>query len=119
MLNTTRTALALLFSFAMLTSWAMAGTSGGMNGTVTDAKTGAPLPGVHVRISSSSQTVETTTDAHGHYSAFALQPDTYTLTAVKPGYEATSISGNDVEADQTQVYDIQLTPTPPSAPQSP
>lgn len=117
MLKKTLTALALLFSFAMLTGWAIAGTSGGIDGTVTDAKTGAPLPGVHLRISSSSQTIETTTDAHGHYSAFALQPDTYTLTAVKPGYETTSISGNDVEADQTQVYDIQLTPSPPSTPQ--
>lgn len=118
MLYKMRTALALLFSFAMLTSWAMAGTSGGIDGTVTDAKTGAPIPGVHLRISSSSQTIETTTDAKGHYSAFALQPDTYTLTAAKPGYEATSVTGNDVEADQTQQYDIQLTPAP-TAPPSP
>ena len=110
-----RSLLVLGALLAMLApSVAMAGTSGGIRGIVTDAKTGAPISGVHLRISSPSQTYETTTDSHGHYIVFALQPDDYTITAVKDGYNPQSISGESVMADQTQVYDLQLSPAPPT-----
>jgi hypothetical protein len=90
---------------------ASAGTLGGIAGTITDAKTGAPLAGVHLQITSPSQSLDVTTDAHGHYIAFSLQPDNYTLTAVKSGYDTQSWTGQSVYADQTQRYDFQLQPT--------
>lgn len=109
MFQRTIIALGLLFAFAA-PSLALAGTSGGISGTVTDAKTGAPISGVHLRISSGSQLVNTTTDSRGHYIVFNLQPDNYTVTAVKDGYNPQSVSGDAVYADQTQQYDMQLTP---------
>jgi len=94
-------------------SWAQAGTLGAIGGIVTDAKSGAPIAGAHVKISSPSQEISVTTDAHGHYIAFSLQPDDYTLTAEKDGYETRSASGYSVNADQTQQYDLQLQPGSP------
>lgn len=102
--------LGLLAAFLSQASWALAGTSGNIAGIVRDAKTGAPVAGVRMRISSGSETVNTTTDAHGRYVVFALQPDDYTLTTVKEGYSTESFTGYPVFADQTQQYDLQLDP---------
>jgi len=102
--------LGLLAAFSGQASWAAAGTLGGIGGIVTDAKNGAPIAGAQVEISSPSQVVTVTTDAHGHYIAFSLQPDDYTLTAQKDGYETQSLTGYSVNADQTQQYDLRLEP---------
>src|SRR5580693_6502279 len=76
---------------------AMAGTLGGVSGTVTDASTGAPLPGAVVRISSGSQVVTVTTDSKGHYIAMSLQPDNYTISASKTGYQDVAVQDESVE----------------------
>lgn len=102
---------ALLLAVASPAGWAQAGTLGNMQGMVRDATTGAPVAGVHLQIASKSQVAEATTDAHGHFVVLSLQPDNYTLTAEKPGYDTREVSGYDVFADQTQVYDLQLTPS--------
>ncbi len=104
-------ALGLLVAFAAAATSAMAGTSGGISGTITDAKTGTPVAGARLRISSPSQTVTTTTDARGRFFVYALQPDDYTIGAVKDGYVAEAFSGYPVFADQTQVYYLKLTPS--------
>ncbi len=101
---------ALLVVFISHESVALAGTLGGIAGTVTDATTGAPIPGVHLQITSPSQSATATTDAKGRFIVFSLQPDDYTLTAMKDGYSTQSVSGYSVYADQTQRYDLQLTP---------
>ncbi len=102
--------LALLAAFCGQASVASAGTLGGIGGIVTDAKSGAPIAGARVQISSPSEEVTVTTDAHGHYFALSLQLDDYTLTAQKDGYETQSLSGYSVNADQTQQYDLRLQP---------
>jgi hypothetical protein len=89
-------------------SWATAGTLGAIAGNITDAKTGAPIAGVQLEITSPSQAVTVTSDAHGHYIAFSLPPDDYTLTAAKDGYVTRAVSGYSVYADQTQQYDLKL-----------
>jgi hypothetical protein len=109
-LRRTLTLVGLLAAFAGQASWALAGTSGNIAGIVRDAKTGAPIAGVRMSISSGSQTVSTTTDGKGRFVVFALQPDQYTLTAQKTGYYARSLGGYEVFADQTQQYDLQLDP---------
>jgi hypothetical protein len=108
-LRRTLSLCALFVLFASQVSWALAGTSGGISGTITDAKTGAPIAGVQLEIRSASQTITTTTDSQGHYIALSLQPDDYTLTASKEGYDTQAVSGYSVSADQTQRYDLQLT----------
>ncbi len=111
-------ALVLLVGFASQSAWALAGTSGGMAGIVTDSKTGAPVSDVKVKITSPSDAHSVTTDAHGHYVVFSLQPDDYTLTLEKPGYVTKTVTGYSVYADQTQRYDLTLTQAPPQAQQT-
>lgn len=70
-----------------------------------------------MQVSSQSQTATTTTDAHGHFIIFSLQPDdNYTFTAEKAGYYSRTVSGYSVFADQTQRYDLQLIPAPVVSP---
>ncbi|GAI81035.1 unnamed protein product [marine sediment metagenome] len=52
-------------------------------GIVTDADTGAPLPGVLVTING----LTTTTNAFGEYTFVGLTPGSYTITFEKDGYE--------------------------------
>jgi hypothetical protein len=110
--------IALLVAFASQSAWALAGTSGGIAGIVTDSKTGAPVSDVKVKLTSPSEAVNVTTDAHGHYIVFSLQPDDYTLTLEKTGYVTKTVSGYSVYADQTQRYDLTLTQAPPEAQQT-
>ena len=102
---------ALVAVIALQANVAYAGTLGGLQGIITDAKTGAPVAGVQLRISSPSQTVTTTTDSHGHYVVLSLPPDDYTLTMVKDGYVSESVGSYSVFADQTQLYDLKLDPS--------
>jgi len=109
-------ALGLLFACVTPAGWVQAGTLGGIAGTVTDAATGNPISGARLEIDSPSQAVTATTDARGHFVAFSLQPGDYTITVEKSGYDTHSGSGYAVSADQTQQYDISLTPSATPAP---
>jgi Carboxypeptidase regulatory-like domain len=109
-LRYTLSLLAVLVAFIGQASLAHAGTLGNIAGTVRDASTGAPVAGARIEITSGSQAVATTTDAKGHFVVFSLQPDDYTLTAEKPGYATRSVAGYSVFADQTQQYDLEMTP---------
>jgi hypothetical protein len=102
-------AFGLLLAFIGQMNWALAGTSGGIAGTIRDAQTGQPIPGAQVRISSQSQVANATTDEHGHFIVFSLQPDDYTLTVAKEGYAPQVVTGYSVYADQTQRFDETLT----------
>ena len=98
-----RVAFAAILSagFLFQGTWALAATSGGIAGVVHD-DTGAPVAAATVTATSPSQVATTTTDAQGHFVFLVLQPDTYTLTVSKDGYQTTSVAGNTVFADQTQ-----------------
>ena len=82
-------------------TWALAGVTGNLAGTVHDSA-GAPVAGATIQAVSPSQQASTVTDASGHFTLLALAPDTYTLDISKTGYQPTSFPGNVVFADQTQ-----------------
>lgn len=90
---------------------AMAGTTGTLRGRVTDASTQAPVAGVSVTVSSPSQTAQTVSDAGGAFSFISLQPDTYTVSASKAGYDAQSQAGITIVADQSATVSILLPKT--------
>src|SRR5690348_13914261 len=92
------TALAIVFVWAP----ALAGTTGTISGHVVDSSTQAPVAGARVTVASPSQTESTTTDAAGAYAFVSLSPDTYAVTATATGYDATSLPGISVLADQSQ-----------------
>lgn len=94
-------AVLLLVFFLFQETWALAGVTGNMTGTVRD-DAGAPIAGVIVQAASPSQTVNTTTDSGGHFVLLSLVPDTYTVNLTKDGYQSISYPGNPIFADQTQ-----------------
>jgi Carboxypeptidase regulatory-like domain/TonB dependent receptor len=79
----------------------VAGTTGTLRGRVIDVATRAPIAGAIVTAASPSQTAQTTSDASGAFSFISLQPDTYTVSATKPGYGPQSQPGVGVFADQS------------------
>jgi hypothetical protein len=105
-----KVAVTLLILVAVLfqVTWALAGTTGGISGTVTDEK-GAPVAGAAIKAVSASQTASATTDRGGHFTFLGLSPDTYTLSAEKDGYAPISHAGITVFADQqlTEAFTLQ------------
>ncbi len=112
MIRTTfrRAALAVVLLVSMLCqgTWALAGTTGGLSGTVTDAQSNAPISGAKVTVSSPSQTATSTTDSAGHFAFLSLAPDTYTVAVEHAGYEPISVPGNPVFADTVQRVGVRM-----------
>jgi hypothetical protein len=102
------TAAVLLAAFVGQGTWALAGTTGGLTGTVVDADTSAPIAGADVRAVSPSQSASTRTDAAGHFTFLSLAPDTYTVNVEKEGYQPISFPGQTVFADTVQTVSIRL-----------
>jgi Carboxypeptidase regulatory-like domain/TonB dependent receptor len=91
---------ALAFTFLGIPT--LAGTTGGLNGNVSDATTKAPIAGVTVTVTSPSQTTTVSTDASGHFAFISLAPDEYTVTLARTGYDPLSTPGIAVFADAQQ-----------------
>ena len=98
----------LIGAFLSQETWALAGVTGNIAGTIKDSS-GAPVAGVQVQAVSASQSTTATTDAGGHFVVLSLNPDTYTLTLSKSGYQSTSYPGVVVFADQTQQVAYTMT----------
>jgi Carboxypeptidase regulatory-like domain/TonB dependent receptor/TonB-dependent Receptor Plug Domain len=90
----------LLVAFLSQGTWALAGVTGNITGTVKDT-TGVPVAGAIVQAVSPSTTRQATTDAGGHFVILSLPPDTYTISLSKAGYQGVSFPGVTVFADQT------------------
>ncbi len=104
--------VAVLLAVAMLAqgTWALAGTTGGVSGSVVDASTQAPIADAKVTVSSPSETMSANTDATGHFAFISLIPDTYTVSVSKDGYAPASEGGITVFADATQTVSVSLQP---------
>src|SRR5690625_2945586 len=94
----------LVTSLFMLTGLASALAQGTLTGTVTDASTDEPLPGVNILIMETGQGAAT--DVDGIYRISNVEPGTYTLRATYIGYEEIGEEVTITEGDQT--YDISL-----------
>lgn len=102
------TAFVLLVAVVCQETWALASVTGGLTGTVVDAETSAPIAGAQVIAASPSQSATSTTDAAGHFTFLTLAPDTYTVSASKNGYQATSVPGQVVFADTVQSVAVRM-----------
>lgn len=91
----------------LLVSLALAGTTGKIAGTVTDAKSGEPLPGVNLVIAGTS--LGAATDASGRYFMISIPPGEYSLRVTMMGYQTTEIKKVKISLDQTTRIDIRLT----------
>jgi hypothetical protein len=100
-------ALLLLVAFLFQGTWALAGTTGGLGGYVTDDQ-GKAIAGASVKALSASQAASATTDASGHFTFLDLAPDTYTVSIVKDGFAPFSEAGITVFADQQLALQFQM-----------
>ncbi|HTU82692.1 MAG TPA: TonB-dependent receptor [Candidatus Acidoferrales bacterium] len=96
---------------AALPITSQAGTTGTLHGRVVDAASGAPIAGATVTATSPSQTASATTDGSGSFAFISLQPDTYTVSASKTGYDGQSQPGIGVYADQSSTANLALSRT--------
>src|SRR5271170_4622516 len=101
-------ALAVALAFLALGVPAIAGTTGGLNGTVTAADTKTPIAGAKVTAVSPSQAATAVTDASGHFAFVSLAPDEYTISIDKAGYDSGSFPGIAVFADAQQTLALSL-----------
>jgi hypothetical protein len=86
----------------------MAGTTGNINGTVTDQKTGTGLAGVSVTAVSATGHYTGKTDAKGFYSFTGVSADTYTVSFELSGFQAYSATGVNVFADGVATVNVPL-----------
>ena len=100
-------ALLMLTALVSQGTWALAGTTGGISGYVRDTD-GNPVANARVTASAPSEVTSTTADGSGHFSFLSLAPDTYTIGAIKDGYQDTSIAGVSVFADQVQTVSLTM-----------
>jgi hypothetical protein len=82
-------------------------TTGSIAGHVTDSSTSAALSGATVTVSGGPST---TTNASGDYTIAALAPATYSVTASKSGYTASSPASVTVTAGNTSTQNFALVP---------
>ncbi len=87
---------------------ARAGTTGILEGTITDSASGKPIAGAKVVAVSGSGTFSGTTDAHGFYAIMALLPDTYTVRVSAKGYSDLAVAGVFVQQDDIVRFDQKL-----------
>lgn len=104
--------VAVMIMLAMLAqgTWALAGTTGNISGTLTDSTNGKAIADAKITVVSPSQSASATTDAGGHFTILSLTPDTYTVSVEKDGYTPTSLAGVTVFADQTQTLALTTQP---------
>jgi len=104
-------AVLLLVSMLAQGTWALAGTTGGIYGTVVDVTTNRPVANATVTVSSPSGGSTATTNNAGNFNFLTLAPDTYTVSATKSGYNSASQSGVTVFADQTHTLTLAIRPS--------
>ncbi len=85
---------------------AVAQTTGKVSGTVTDAATGEPLPGVNVVLEGTTQ--GTATNADGYYVIIGVRPGIYTVAASMVGFAVERRAGVQVNVDLTTTVDFTL-----------
>lgn len=82
------------------------GTTGKISGTIYDARTNEPLPGVNVILTGT--TFGAVTDFDGNYTIINLSPGTYTIRVSAIGYTTSSVTNVKVNIDFTTKQDFKI-----------
>ncbi len=93
-------------SLIILTSSLFAGTTGKIVGSVTDSKTGEPLPGVNIVLVGT--TFGAVSDFEGNFLILNLPPGTYSLRASSIGYSPVNYSNIRISSDLTTRQDFVM-----------
>lgn len=87
----------------------LAGTTGKIVGTASDAESDKGLPGVNVMIEGT--TMGAATDREGYYVILNVEPGMYNLKATMIGYAKVTVTEVRVSTDQTTTLDFKMKPT--------
>lgn len=98
--------LAMVLIFLINTISASAAITGRIEGTITDIKTGEPLPGANVFIQGTN--LGAASDLKGKYFIPNVPAGTYTIVARYIGYETKEMTNIRVQANQTFELDFKL-----------
>jgi len=98
--------LTTILAVALLGSFAFAGNTGKIAGTIKDKKTGEPLIGVNVKVE--GQPVGAATDFDGRYSIINIPPGDYALVVTLIGYQSVRVTDVRVKIDLTTTIDIEM-----------
>lgn len=93
----------------LLPSLALAGDTGKIMGTVTDARTGEPMVGANVVLEGT--TMGAASDMEGRYIILNVPPGSYTMAVSVVGYKTTRIENVIVNVDLTTIQDVALEET--------
>ena len=98
---------AAAFLSALFATRALAGTTGGIQGYVTDVN-GHPMAGVAVSVAAPSYATHTVTGPNGYYALNGLPLDTYTVSFSKTGFQTVTIPGATTTQDQSLRVDARM-----------
>ena len=101
------TLFAMVLTAGIALAPAAAGTTGGIQGYVTDVS-GKPLAAVQVSAVAPSYVTHTVTGPNGFYAVNGLPLDTYTLTFNKTGFAPASIPGATISQDQALRVNVTM-----------
>lgn len=102
--------LALIFLFLIgFSTFLWAGITGKITGTVKDAQSGNPLPGVNVLLEGTQ--IGAATDIDGNFTILNVPPGRYTLLARMIGYTEIRVTDVRIHVDLTTKVPIELSPT--------
>lgn len=101
--------LCMLFFSLLASTFVMAATTGKISGSVVDAETGEPLPGVNVIVEGTN--LGAATDEDGSFFILRVPPGEYKVKATYMGYKTQSISNVRVSTGRTTELDFELEQT--------
>ena len=90
----------------LVSSMAIAGTTGKISGVVTDKDTKQPLPGVNIVVEGT--TMGAATDANGRYFILQVPPGSYNLVVTMMGYQSTKATNLKVSVDLTTTQNFEI-----------
>ncbi|MBZ0201070.1 MAG: carboxypeptidase-like regulatory domain-containing protein, partial [Ignavibacteriaceae bacterium] len=99
--------LVLFFFLCLISTPIFSGTTGKLSGSVKDAQTGEPIPGVNIIFEGNNYGAAT--DMDGYYLINNLPPGAYTVNFSAIGFTRKSFTNVKIAVDFTTKLDVQLT----------
>jgi len=99
----------VIVALLMIPVFVFGQTSGKLTGTITDSKSGDPLPGVNILLKGTYYGAST--DFNGEYSVNGITPGNYTVQVSLIGFKTVEYTGIQIEANKILRIDVKMEET--------